>query len=477
MLWLALHCSDLALEVFAGVSPDEPTAVVEGEGSRETVVACNEAARAGGLRAGMTSSAARVRVPGLRMLARDRGAERSALQRLAGACLAWTDHVAPEPPGDVLLEVGGSLHLFGGIERLGRQVDGLLDELGYAAGRGVAPTPEAARLLARAGGGTVLEAQRLPDVLARLPWTVLEPDEATAGQLHGWGLRTLGECFALPRAGVAQRLGEAFLNRLDRLRGARGETVPRFEAPPRFQGVLSLPAETAELDLPLAALERLAAELEAWLRARDAGIQRFAVDLHPPRGPRTSVYVGLAAPGREADHLLAVARERLERVELPGAIVAVGLRSHRCLPYHPPGHDLWAEAGAEPPERLLERLRARLGHDAVQGVTLHADHRPERAWAWQAPGAVPAHEPRHAPPRPLWLLREPAPLALDAHGRPQCRGTLELLDGPERIETGWWDGDDVERDYFIARSPEGMTLWVYRERRVPRTWYVQGLFA
>ena len=477
MLWLALHCSGLALEVFAGVSPGEATAVVERDDARERLIACDGTASAAGAVPGMTLSAARVRAPGLKVLERAPEAERSALQRLADACLAWTDHVAPEPPGDVLLEIGGSLHLFGGLDRLLARIDAMLDALGHEASRGIAPTPAAARLLARAGGGTVRERETLEPMLASLPWSVLEPDRATADRLAGWGVKTLGDCFALPRAGIARRLGPGFVDQLDRLRGERAETVPRFEPPPRFHGQLALPAETAELTLPLVALERLADELETWLRARDAGIQRFAVDLHPPRGPRESIHVGLAAPGREAAHLYEVARERLERIELPDAIVAVGLRSHRAVSYQPPGGDLWAAAGREPPERLLERLRARLGRDAVQGLNLYADHRPERAWAWDAPGAVPAHEPCHAPPRPLWLLREPAALPMDARGRPQCRGTLELIEGPERIETGWWDGDDVERDYFVARSPEGMTLWVYRERRVPRTWYVQGLFA
>ena len=63
--------------------------------------------------------------------------------------------------------------------------------------------------------------------------------------------------------------------------------------------------------------------------------------------------------------------------------------------------------------------------------------------------------------------------------RPERRqqGTLELLEGPERIETGWWDGDDVERDYFVARNPAGSLLWIYRERRVPAMWYLHGLFS
>jgi len=477
VLWLALHCLELPLEVHTGVPATAPAVVAAAGGGREVVVRANAAARSAGVEPGMALSAARVRAPALWALARDAASERARLEALAGACLAWSDSVALEPPTDVLVEIGASLELFGGVAAIQEQVAQRLAASAHTAYQGVAPTPAAARLLARTGGGVVTQARALERALAPLPWRALEPEARTAEQLASWGISTLGACFALPRAGLARRLGPAFVDQLDRLRGRRGEPLARFEPPARFHGTRRLPAETSELDLPLQALEGLMAELEAWLRGRDAGIQRFEIDLYPARGPRSSVCVGLAAPARQAGHLLEVARERLERAELPGSVEAVGLRSHRAVAYRPAGGDLWHDTDTEPPERLLERLRARLGGRAVRGVTLHADHRPERAWSWHAPGAVPAHEPERPAPRPVWLLAEPAMLPVDGHGRPQCDGGLELLDGPERIETGWWDGDDVERDYFVAANPAGTTLWVYRERRVPRLWYVQGVFA
>jgi protein ImuB len=74
-------------------------------------------------------------------------------------------------------------------------------------------------------------------------------------------------------------------------------------------------------------------------------------------------------------------------------------------------------------------------------------------------------------PRPVWLLHEPLPLP-----KP------EIMQGPERIESGWWDGKGVARDYYVARqSPEasqspGVLLWVFQERHSKR-WYVHGVFA
>ena len=104
-------------------------------------------------------------------------------------------------------------------------------------------------------------------------------------------------------------------------------------------------------------------------------------------------------------------------------------------------------------------------------IELHADHRPERAWQAVVPRegrAAPA--PSHyRPPRPVWLLPEPQPLARS--------DTLQLVAGPERIEAGWWDGFDVARDYHLALGPQRQLLWVFRELRDGESWFLHGVFG
>ena len=78
--------------------------------------------------------------------------------------------------------------------------------------------------------------------------------------------------------------------------------------------------------------------------------------------------------------------------------------------------------------------------------------------------------------RPLWLSPAPQPLSC-VDGKPHVDdGALRLLEGPERIESGWWDGEGVARDYFVALAPGGERLWVYRDR-VSRHWYLHGAFG
>jgi protein ImuB len=85
------------------------------------------------------------------------------------------------------------------------------------------------------------------------------------------------------------------------------------------------------------------------------------------------------------------------------------------------------------------------------------------------------------PVRPVWLLAAPQPLHTRDHQPWLDGGELQLLSGPERIETGWWDEALAERDYFIAQAADGALVWVYRAR-LPQaapggTWFLQGRFG
>ena len=109
---------------------------------------------------------------------------------------------------------------------------------------------------------------------------------------------------------------------------------------------------------------------------------------------------------------------------------------------------------------------ARLGDNQVHGLKSVADHRPEASWS-----TATLDEKRailRFPDRPLWLLPEPRPLQLSA--MPQ------IASGPERIEVGWWDGGDVQRDYFIVRISNGADLWVYQDLQ-DRSWHLHGFWS
>jgi protein ImuB len=213
----------------------------------------------------------------------------------------------------------------------------------------------------------------------------------------------------------------------------------------------------------------------------------------------------LGAPARMPAHLLGVLRERLARVALPAAVEAITLASDETAPLAGRNLGLLSGDDAHAVEiPLLDRLRARLGEEALTRLVPLPEHRPELAMRDAAIAAVggacgqgeslaggfsrakarPTRKPSVNPAdplplpdasRPIWLLAEPQPLAHLLETQPWV-----LRDGPERIESGWWDGADVRRDYFIADTPAGETVWIYRDHRYgidDGEWFLHGLFA
>lgn len=471
MLWLCLYLPSLSLQVFDAGAPRLPFAV----SADRAVYAANAAARRLGVRPGMRVSAAYALAGELRVRPRDEALERAALERLAAWAGQFTSAVSLAPPRALLLEIGGSLALFGGLDVLHRQITEGMAALGYRARLGIAPTPLGALLLARAKPASqVTDAHALRAALSDLPLSVLDLPPSAREDLQALGLRTVGACLRLPRAGLARRFGAQLLDYFDRALGDKADPREFYQPPPRFAGRIAFPQPVEQSEAMLFTLRRLLLELTGFVRARDAGVQQFSVTLYHHAPPPTRLTVGLLAPSRDAAHLLLLIRERLANCALREPVHEVGLDAPELLPWGARNDPLLPDSESKAdPHALLERLQARLGSDAVHGVDCVAEHRPERAFRSCVPGEAQALD---APPRPLWLFLEPLRLSA-IEGKPCLKGPLQLRRGPERIESGWWDGADVARDYFVAEDAAGARFWVYRERAHEPRWFLHGVFA
>lgn len=478
MLWLCIHLSRLPLEVFTrGSEDDHPLVVHCGSAGRPRVVAASPSAAAAGIRHGQALAAARALHDGLRAHSRDQAAERRALEGVAAWCGQFTSMVSLVPPDAVLLEIGASLKLFGGLGSLLSKLEAGLEQLGYQVWLASAPTPLAAEWLARQQSGILLEGfGKLVRTLSQLPVSMPVFDRDMQDRLAGMGLRQVGDVLRLPRDGLVRRFGADMLLRLDRALGRAPDPRLPFAVPPRFSGHLLLPAEVDNTGALLFAVQRLVKELSGMLRARVAGVR--AMNLQLVHGPAsvTGVQVGMVMPARNEKYLLGLLRARLEAVQLSAPVQELRLLTDTLAFCEMPSRDLFADAAGETeaPEVLVERLRARLGDEAVQGMQVHADHRPEFAWRWSVPGQASI---RPIPVRrPFWLLEEPKVLKT-CRGRPCVQQVLQLWPGRERIESGWWDGRDIRRDYFVAQDRDGMRYWIFRELPEPRRWFLHGIFG
>jgi protein ImuB len=478
MLWTCLHFSDFSLQLLLrGAAQPQPTIITTG-GNRPAVLSCNPEARSQGIAPGMAVATALALSPDLIERPRDVEAELKAFEGAAAWASQFTSLVSLAATDSLLLEIDGSLRLFGGLRPLLQRFGQELADMGYAATIAVAPTPTAARLLARSGiGSTITDVANLETALAGLPLSLLDQSEDIIRMLALMGVSTIGECLALPRDGLARRFGQFLVDELDRALGRLPDPRPIWIAPPRYKARLLLPAPVQDTEPLLFATSRLIQELTGWLSMRQAGITRLKLVLHHEDRRPTSIALGFATPSREPQRIRTLLRERLSTLTLPDRVESIGLESVETRPLGSRNLSLFPEDRLPEEERwlIIDHLRARLGAEAVYSIVSHPDHRPELAWRCCEPGAsTPGDE--HAA-RPLWLLDPPQLLRTGADDKPVLKEPLVVLSGPERIESGWWDEKEAKRDYFVAADSNGRRFWVYRERAGAKTWFLQGMFT
>jgi protein ImuB len=430
----------------------------------------------------MAVAAARALAHDLVARPRDPAEETEALLGLAGWAAQFTPAVAIEHPDGLVLEVAGSLKLFGGLERI---LAGLREGcalMGFGALVASAPTARGAAWLARAGVERSMEnANPLAAALAALPARIAAREADTLEALAAIGVQTVGELLALPRDGLARRFGQALLDDLDRALGRAPDPRAFYVPPAKFHARLELPAEVTQAESLLFAARRLFVQLEGFLAARAAGVQRVELRLCHREARMTAIPVGLIAPARDASHFILLARERLGTTVLAEPVRALALVADDVVPLAGESAALFDDGRGRPEDwgRLVERLRARLGAAAVHGVALAGEHRPEYASRMCELALAQGRGTREegwVGSRPFWLLEAPRPIE-EIGAVPHYGGPLRLLAGPERIESGWWDGNEVVRDYFVAQTPARTLLWVYRSRGGSEGWFLHGLFA
>ena len=509
MLWLALHLPLLSLEAFGTTLPagqrDRPLALV----AEHRIVAANASALRAGIQPGLKRATALALVADALLGQADAARDAAALQAVAHTALAFTPSVTLDGTHTVLLEVQASLRYFGGLPALLKRLHEALAPLGHRVQVASAPTALGAALLARwrdglAEGPHSSQLSALMTLLDGAPLALLGPGHEHQEALQGMGLHTLADLRELPRAGLARRFGAALLDDIDRALGRQPDPRTWLTLPDSFDSRLELFARADTTEQVLAGAAMLLARLVAWALAQQARVAAFTLYMHHETRHRgdhvavTELHIALAEPALDIGHLQLLLRERLAHCQLLAPTLELQIHCRHLVRSPAPNGELFPsrQSEAEGLGRLLERLRARLGDAQVQALQPLADHRPERAC-----GAVPlasraaasrAAVPAAAPGthgglplgRPVWLLPDPLPLA-ERRSLPLLDGRpLQLLSGPERIETGWWDGAVAARDYFIAQAADGALVWLYRAR-LPVTeatsaqagWFLQGRFG
>jgi protein ImuB len=334
--------------------------------------------------------------------------------------------------------------------------------------------------------------------LSPLPVEALRLPSPTVDLLHQLGLYRIGQLERLPREDLTSRFGPELLQRLDQAAGRRPETVPALVPPPEFEVRRRLEYPSTRREVIGTLLDSAVGQLSQMLLRLDRGALRLDCRLGCEGTKGVDFSVGLFQPTAAPRHLLELIQMPLERLFLPAAVTGVCLQAPLTAPLPQRQQELFVGACELASHGrllagLINRLSSRLGEKAVVRPRLVADAQPELAWRYDSlvdgRGRRRARRPRQGPaaelpPRPLRLLRRPIPLAVVsiAPDGPPLRFTWQVQEhrvadarGPERIETGWWRGRPIGRDYYRVATAAGACFWLFRRLRDAK-WFLHGAF-
>jgi protein ImuB len=507
-------------------SPAEaiPFATVTDAAGQRLLATVNPAAAAAGLAPGMPLADALSFFPALATAAAEPAEDATALRRLAEWCGRYSPWIAPDGVDGIRIEITGSAHLWGGEGRLAADLMARLERRHITGRIAIADTLGAAWAMARYAEAGQDPAIVLPGdcraALAPLPVEALRLDLATVQGLRRVGLKRVGDLYQMPRDALARRFGEMVARQLDQAQGDLPEPLsPLCETPAR-RVRLSFAEPIADPADLLRATERLMADLVPRLAREGVGARRLDLAFHRVDGRVERIRLGTAHPSRDARHLVALFKERLETVDPGLGIEDVILAAFAVEPLPAEQIDMAGHRHSEASDiaSLLDRLGNRLGLAAVSRLEPRQSHIPERASVRvtiashspiqpcglgppspavreRVPSAARRVRATDKPPRPIrlfeppepveafWLLPDDPPFRFTWRRR---RHRVTRADGPERIAEEWWRPEgsvalDAIRDYYRVEDEEGRRFWLFRAGlhggdRAPR-WFVHGVFS
>ncbi len=461
-------------------------------------------------------------------------ADREALEALASRCGRFSPRVAVEEsaaPESLLLDVTGLAHLFGGEAALAEKVVGDFTHRGLTVRVAIADTLGAAWAVTHFHSS--LDIQDSSFIIHNSSFTLVPPGEALAAlrplpvaalrlpeQVVAWlrqlGVDRIGQLEALPREELPSRFGPQLLERWDQALGRLAEPVPAHRPPPDLQADWSPESPTARRETIEAALQQLITRVAAMLVQRGRGVMQLECRLECRPEDPVQISVGVFEPTASAGHLFQLAQMQLERLRMAAPVSAIHVAATATAPLVRRQQELFGHGhGSSGPSSrhlasrylaaLVDRLSSRLGRRSVVRPRLVSDAQPELAWLYDPlvgdsrRRRLRKKAPVDLPPRPLRLLPRPVALAGLWEATPSAMTVIggSIADGgdshslrfhfggrqhqiaytwgPERIETGWWRGRTVGRDYYRIETTTGRRFWLFRRLRDGR-WFLHGMF-
>ncbi len=440
MAFAALHLPAFPLQALLRAEPalaHQACAVVEGEGKQAVVLHATAAASA--LTPGLPATLALARAPQAVFRPRDLLAELETQRLLVASAFALSPRVENTRAGTVLVDWRGADRTV--THRHARRLQSEGSVLGLDLRLGFGPSPTLADLASQAAAPW-LEVTDRAAFLNPLPLAAASPSRQQVEILQKWGLHTLGDLTALPKAEIGQRLGREGAALWERAAGLDERPLQCVEPVRTFVASWRCEPPIESLEPLLFRLRRFAERLASELRAAHLAARALALTLELEDAPSLRRDFLLPQPSTEVELWVRVLHQHLETVRTTARVCAVRVVADPA----PPPHQQTGlfDTGLRDVARFhetLARLAALVGAENVGTPARLDSHRPEAYTLQRPPEVLPAYEapPLHPPLGPAWRRFRPAPVlsVLFAEERP-----VALADGPTpgpiRATAGPW---------------------------------------
>lgn len=442
----------------------------------------------------MPVAQAQALIPALHVMDSDAEGDEASLREFAKWAIRYSPVVAPDPPDGVWIDIAGVEHLFGGEEPLLKKIIERVQNNGVNIRAAIADVPGAAWAVARYGQGGIVPPGRTVDAVSSLPVRALRLSCETISAMHRLGVERVGQLAAMPRAPMVRRFGRDAALRLDQAFGHAFEPINPIIPDEAVISSCAFAEPIGRLEDLKSVVQRLSEELCQELSKRGEGVRRLDLIFRRVDQKGASLRVGTAKATRDHAHLAKLFDGKIEAVD-PGfgieEVVLIANRTESLSEQQTIARAIAPQGEAVDLSCLVDRITARVGTNHVYRLAPVESLVPERMTKKVSALAPPSGSawPKGLP-RPPRLLDPPEPIistALLPDHPPaffvwrRIRHKVVKADGPERITSEWWLGDQPRmiRDYYRLETDKGARFWIFRD--APMTeggrWWIHGFFA
>ncbi|WP_440905268.1 Y-family DNA polymerase [Catenovulum sp. SX2] len=464
IVWLYLHFPSLQLDTLFKDS-DIPLAIVHNKNHQ--IVQLNTISAQSGIQLGMGLGTAAALCRDLQIHPYNESTENKALIQIAEWLYLTTADIHLLKPNGLLLKVSSMLTLYENLTAYWQAIQSHLAHFSVNYDYATGYSPNAAKLLAQTGVNQITEDKQLINrALAKIPLTKTELPLKTITSLKRVGVQYINDLLKLSLADIAKRFDIELVTYIGKLSGQLKHPVDFFHPAEQFNYELELMYEIDLVDKLIKPLQKIFSLLEHFLLLRNKQTSEVNITLFLRDLAKQQIKISSAQGEYKAEKWLELTKLTFESVIINAPVISIRVAAANLFAFEIDKQDMFAGAKGEiTPQALIAKLQAKLGEEQVTGIQLFDDHRPERASQYCKPFTQTDITTDIGKFRPSILLTTPTPLT----------DKIDIRHGPERIVSGWWDNENIIRDYFIARNNSGQWLWVYRTPQ--NQWFVHGLFC